>query len=82
MTQHIAITVLDKATDTYGRPFFVNHVGQATRSFIDELKNKESALGQHPTDYELFRCGTFDDSTGHFNPETPTRLIRGADFAE
>lgn len=76
----IAFSVYDTATETFGRPFFVPHAGAATRSFLDELKNKDSALGQHPNDYELFDCGSFDDQTGTFSATQPVRVLRGADF--
>ncbi|AXH77701.1 MAG: nonstructural protein [Microviridae sp.] len=83
MTKHIAIAVFDLATETYARPFFVAHPGQAIRSFMDELKNKDSELGKHPGDYDLFECGYFDDATGTFSaPPGPSRLLRGADFKE
>ncbi|QXP08624.1 MAG: nonstructural protein [Arizlama microvirus] len=78
----IAIAVLDLATETFGRPFFVAHAGQAMRSFMDEIKNKDSELGKHPGDYELFELGTFDDATGEFTAPPLVRLLRGSDFKE
>lgn len=81
--KHIAITTYDLATETYGRPFFVAHPGQAIRSFMDEVRNKDSELGRHPADYELFEVGSYDDATGQFTqPPQPVRLVRGADFKE
>ncbi|QXP08632.1 MAG: nonstructural protein [Arizlama microvirus] len=79
----ISIAVLDLATETYGRPFFVHHAGQAMRSFMDEVKNRDSEIGKHPGDYELYELGTFDDTTGKFTaPPEPVRLLRGSDFKE
>lgn len=79
----IAIAVLDLATETYGRPFFVPHPGQAMRSFMDEVKNRDSEIGKHPGDYELYELGSFDDATGQFTPPpAPIRLLRGSDFKE
>lgn len=83
MSKHIAIAVFDLATETFARPFFVSHPGQAMRSFMDELKNKDSELGKHPGDYELFEVGSYDDANGQFTtPPAPVRLLRGSDFKE
>lgn len=76
-----AIAVRDTATESFGRPFFVNHAAQAFRSFSDEVNNKDSELGKHPSDYELWQLATFDDSTGLF-AESAERLARAADLVK
>lgn len=76
----IAVCVYDLATETFARPFFVAHAGAAIRSFMDEIGNAQSELSKHPKDYELFDCGSFDDSTGQFSGNGPVRLVRGSDF--
>lgn len=82
MTKHVCVSVYDRATETYGRPFVVPHVGSAIRSFMDEINRPDSELGKHPSDYELFEVASFDDATGTFSvPPAPSRLVRGSDFA-
>lgn len=79
----IAVSVFDLATETYGRPFFVPHVGAAIRSFMDEVNRDDSELGKHPSDYDLFEVGAFDDNTGTFTvPPQPSRLARGAELSQ
>lgn len=79
----ISVAVYDRATETYGRPFYVPHVGAAIRSFMDEANRADSEIGKHPNDYELFELASFDDATGKYTvPPTPTRLVRGSDFAQ
>lgn len=67
----VACAVLDLATQCYGRPFFVNHPAQAVRSFQDEVNNPESEIAKHAKDYELWDCGSFDDSEGQFSGAPP-----------
>lgn len=74
-----AVAVRDSATESYNRPFFVQHPAQAVRSFSDECNNKESDMFRHAQDYELWLIGTFDDSTG-FMASNPERLARAVDL--
>lgn len=57
-------SVLDMVAQQYGRPFFVVSEGSAIRGFSDEINRKsDSVLFNHPTDFQLFHIGTFDDET-------------------
>lgn len=74
-----AVSVLDLATESFGRPFFVQHPAQAVRSFQDEVNNPESEIAKHAEDYELHSLGTFDDVTGGFT-NSIERLARASDL--
>lgn len=75
------VSVLDRATAAYGRPVFVQAIGQAMRSFTDEANNKESDIGKHPDDYDLYHLGDWDDVSGRFsNFEEPKHLVRAKDL--
>lgn len=79
----VVCSIRDSAVNAFMRPFFVTAVGQAIRSFGDEVNRKDSDMYSHPDDYELFELGLFDDSTGRVTmlPE-PRQLARGADYTE
>ena len=47
------VSVRDRAVDTFGQPIFVAAIGQAVRSFGDEVKNPQSPFNKHPEDYDL-----------------------------
>lgn len=75
-------SVRDGAVMSFMAPFFVPHIGQATRGFIDAINNAKDGgdLFKHAADMELYHLGTFDDQTGKFMEfDTPVRLIRGVD---
>lgn len=77
MLLHVC-AVRDSAADAFGRPFVVPTLGLATRSFIDEVANPQSAFHSHPGDYTLFELGSFDDNTGKFESlESPRQIMRG-----
>jgi len=77
----IICTVYDSAIETFGRPFFVTHRGQAVRSFSDEVKNKDSSseLANHSDDFTLYAIGEYEDSTGIVSHHQHEVLIRGKD---
>lgn len=76
MTSKIC-TVRDRATDTYGQPIFVQAIGQAIRSFGDEINRKDSQLGLHPEDYDLYVIGEYDERTGFIKSEQPRQIAIG-----
>ncbi|AXH75551.1 MAG: nonstructural protein [Microviridae sp.] len=65
---YTVVSVYDRAADAFGRPIFVSSVGQAIRSFQDEVNRNASdnQMYGHPDDFDLYRLGSWDDSTGKF----------------
>lgn len=76
------VSVFDRGTEAFGRPVFVRALGEAVRSFADEAASSESVISKHPSDYELYKVGTFDDATGALDPIRPERLARGEDYVQ
>lgn len=76
----VVVSVRDRAIGAFARPFSAPSAGVAIRSFIDEVNREGSDMGAHPTDYELYEVGSFDDVLGQFsNPPAPNLLIRAED---
>jgi len=76
----IVCAVRDSAINAFVRPFYVPAVGAAIRGFSDEVNRKDSEMGNHVGDYELFELGEFEEETGKFRmlPE-PRQLARAKD---
>lgn len=51
--------------------------GQAVRYFADSAALDKSAIGQHPTDYELVKLGTVEDDGTITALARPTIVITG-----
>lgn len=66
MPKLMVVAVRDSAINGFMRPIFVQSIGVAFRSFVDEVSNKESAMFAHPEDYELYCLAEFDDDSGTF----------------
>lgn len=74
------VTVRDRAAAGYGRPIFVAAIGQAIRSFQDEINRvaPDNEMNRHPGDYDLYHLGTFNDEDAKFNTlEQPKQIAIG-----
>jgi len=71
------VSIYDRITEMYNRPYFVPALGMATRNFADEINNakQDNPLYKHPDHYELFLIGHFEDSTGEVAAESPPRRL-------
>ncbi len=73
----VIVSIYDKATSAYMRPFFAQSLGQATRMFTDETNRKDgSDIGNHPEDYALFHIGNFHDNSGQLEDIEPHCIAR------
>lgn len=82
MAKYKVLAIRDRAVDGYMRPMFVPSVGAAVRLFTDALNDnsKESAIAQHPEDYDLYELGEFDDGSGMFTTGVPRQVAVGKDL--
>lgn len=64
----VAVAVFDTAVGAFNRPFFVQALPVAVRSFTDEVNRaeKDNPMYQHPSDYQLWYVGNYDEETGTF----------------
>lgn len=82
--KYVVCSVLDLTGQQYGRPFTVVSDGSAIRSFSDEINHASdsSLLYKHPDDFQLFKLGTFDDSSALFELlDVPVMLVAGSSVA-
>lgn len=76
------MAIRDKAIEAFGQPVFVASVGQAVRSFGDEIKRADAnnGMNKHPEDYDLFLLGTYDDQTGTLESVDPEVVAVGKNY--
>lgn len=80
--KQVVVAVFDRASQLFGRPFFVAAPGQAIRSFTDEVNRKDSERGEfarHPDDFDLWLLAEYDDNLGAFDCGVQKMLVRGKD---
>lgn len=75
-----AFSVYDRKTNVYGSPFFVRHVGEAVRSFMDACNDPKVSFGRYPEDYVLFAVGAFDDESGIYEPCQPQQIVTASEM--
>lgn len=82
--KYVICAIRDRAADAFGRPMFSAALGQAIRSFVDEVNRSDpnNQLAAHPDDFDLYQLGTFDDSTGMFDTGVPRQVAIGKDVAQ
>lgn len=70
------MSILDTAIGNYSPPFCVRALGEAVRSFTEEVHNPTSRIGRAPKDFWLFHLGAYDDEKALFLPlDAPVRVI-------
>lgn len=74
------LSVRDAKANSFGQPFFSTSLGQAERSFSDEVNRaaQDNILYLHPDDFELFHLGFFDTDSAEFEQLAgPVQLLHG-----
>jgi len=80
----VIVSVKDTAAQAFGRPVFVPTTAVAVRSFRDEINRPDSKedMAQHPSDFELYELGSFDDSNGVIEVIEPRLVARAKDLQD
>ncbi|UDN67617.1 nonstructural protein [robinz microvirus RP_75] len=68
-------SLYDRKTQGFGVPFFAPTDGSAVRSLTDLAADKNTIVGQHPTDFVLFLVGRFNSSSGELLPVAPAQHV-------
>lgn len=82
MSKLIVCTVRDTAVQAFMPPFFSRHMGEAMRSFGDLVRDPQSNVSRHPTDFHLYLLGEYDDVTGIFTTSEPQRMASAQEFTQ
>jgi len=77
--------VKDRATDSFGAPFFLQHRQQAIRQFSDEVNRaaEDNLMYRHPDDFDLYDLGHYDTERGVvvMDYDIPEVLVRAKDVS-
>ncbi len=74
----ILVALYDRATESHAPVMTVNTRGEAIRSFRDAIQDPQTPINKHPTDFELYQIGEYNDVTGELII-TPRALIARAE---
>lgn len=81
------VSVFDSATESFSSPMCVAAIGQATRSFADEVRRQDAPernpMFHHPEHFVLYHVGFFDELTGRVDAlDLPVVVLRGESCKE
>lgn len=65
---------------TYGVPFVDKSDDSAKRGFAFAFENQQSLLRFSPSDFSLYRIGTFDNDSAKLQSCPPVYICSGSDF--
>lgn len=57
-------TIYDSKAEAYNQPFYQKTTGMALRAIEDEMKNQDSHLSRHSSDFTLYEIGLWDEDKG------------------
>ncbi|WNK14224.1 MAG: nonstructural protein [Microvirus sp.] len=81
----VVVAIKDTAARVFGTPFFVVAAAQAIRSLKDEVNSKDSTsdVNRHPSDFELYELGHFNDDSGALvSYDSPVLIARAKDLQD
>lgn len=75
------VAIRDSAVNAYMPPWCAPAQQAAIRAFSDEIQKADSPMARHPSDYELFHVGYWEDTTGEMEPlKAPELMARAKDL--
>lgn len=76
-------SVYDEKAATFSKPVCFLHDGQALREIGDAATDPKSVLSIHPSDFKIYRLGSFNDCSGEITSEKqPHFLANVSDFVK
>lgn len=72
--------IRDNQVEAFSQPFYSPTHGSALRAFSDHVNEKGTPANKHPSDYDLFHLGEFDDQVGTIKPIAPARIGRATEY--
>lgn len=74
----LAFSIYDEKAEAFSNPFYSPADGLAARMFQDLCQNNQTTVGNHPTDFTLYRIGTFNTHSAELASHTPVFIMKGA----
>lgn len=67
--------VFDRKISMFDNPISCRHVGETIREFELLKKDANTKFGKNPEDFELYKIGNYDESTGELTAIKPEQLL-------
>jgi len=77
----VQLTILDTVAGVYSRPFTARSDAEGMRIFA-QMCEKDETVSKSPSDYRLYRVGSFDEVSGELEGGSPRQLLAGSQHLE
>lgn len=74
------LSIFDTKANLFHAPFWALTNEEGMRKFGDDARRAETVIARHPSDYHLYRVGTYNQATGEVAAEKATCLAIATDF--
>lgn len=66
--------IFDTKAKMYNKPFYLQNDNIAKRAFSDLANDPQTDVFKHPTDFQLFKVGTYEDTTAEIISHPPEHM--------
>lgn len=66
--------IFDTKAKFYNKPFYLQNDNVALRAFTDLANDETTDVFKHPTDFQLYKVGTYDDVTATIVSNPPIHM--------
>lgn len=78
MSKLLLFTVHDSKSECFLPPVAFRSLGEASRSFEEACRDKETQFFKYPSDFTFIEIGSFDQSTGKISVNEIHKIIHNA----
>lgn len=75
-------SIYDRKSEIHQPPLFMHNTGHALRTFTDIFARVDTTLHMHPSDFQIFHIGEFNDLSAEVKPCTPHLICGGAELVQ
>lgn len=70
-----AYVIFDSPAKVYNKPFYLLNDQIAVRAMEDLINDDSTDIARHPSDFSLWRVGSYDDTTATFTSDEQLTLV-------
>lgn len=74
--------IYDVKAKFYNKPFYMQNDSIAIRAFTDLANDPQTDVYKHPTDFQLFNVGNYEDTTATIEAFPPIHMANAHELKE
>lgn len=74
--------IYDTKAKFYNKPFYMQNDSIAIRAFTDLVNDTQTDVNKHPTDFQLYSVGTYEDTTAIIESHPPIHMANAHELKD